>query len=73
MLELHRIICDMSPGTLANYEHLPQVSLGLSMTLESVFVTTLLLADLAIPSKSLQALGLHLVRQVLGCANCVYE
>lgn len=69
MLELHRIIRDMASGVLTNHEHLPQVGFRLSMALEPVLVTTLLLADLTIPSQSLQALGFHLVRQVLGSAN----
>ena len=65
MLELHRIVRDVPPGVLADDEHLPQVGLGLSMALEPVLVTALLLADLTVPAKALKSLGLHLIRQVL--------
>ena len=39
--------------------------LGGGVALEAVFVPTLLLAHLAVPSQFLQPLRLHLVRQVL--------
>lgn len=41
------------------------------MTLESVFISTLLLADLTIPPQALEALGFHFVRNILWCSNCV--
>ena len=70
MLELSGEICDMSAGVLSNDEHLSEMGFGLDVTLEPVVVSTLLLADLAVPSQSLKSLGLHLVSEVFGCSNC---
>ena len=60
----------MSTGVLADDEHLSEMGFGLYVTLESVVVSTLLLADLTVPSQSLKSLGLHLVGEVLGCSDC---
>ena len=43
----------MLPGTLADDEHLPEMRLGLRVTLETVFVSALFLADLAVPAQAL--------------------
>jgi hypothetical protein len=59
----------VSASVLANGEHLSQMRLRLGMALETVLVTTLLLADLTVPPQALEALGLHLVRQVLWRSN----
>ena len=69
MLELSRVIRDVSASVLSNDEHLSEVGFGLDVTLESVVVPTLFLTDLAVPSQSLKSLGLHLVSEVLGSSN----
>ena len=42
------------------------------MTFESILVSALFLADLAVPPQALQALGFHLVCQILWRSNCVH-
>ena len=59
----------MSTGVLANDEHLSEMSFRLDVTFESVVVSTLLLADLTVPSQSLKSLGLHLVGEIFGGSN----
>ena len=59
----------MLPGVLAEREHLADVALGLRVALEAVLVAALLLADLAVPPQALQALALHLVRDIFGRAD----
>jgi hypothetical protein len=70
VLELSREIGDVSASILSNDEHLPEVGLGLDVTLESVLVSTLFLADLTVPSQPLKSFGLHRVGEVLGRSNC---
>ena len=70
MLELPREIRDVSASVLSNNKHLSKMGFGLDVTLESVLVSTLFLADLTVPSQPLEALGLHLVGEVFGCSNC---
>lgn len=53
-------------GVLADDEHLPDMALRLCMHFESIGITALLFADLAIPSESLKTFGLEFVVQVLG-------
>jgi len=72
MLELSRVIRNVSTSVLSNNEHLSEVRFGLDVTLESVVVPTLFLADLTVPSQSLKSLGLHLVGEVLGCSNYAF-
>lgn len=43
------------------------------MTLESIFISTLLLADLAEPPQALQTFGLHLVGNILWCTHYFEE
>jgi hypothetical protein len=69
MLELHRIVIDMSPGALANNEHLSQVAFGLHMTLETILVPALLFTDLAVPPEPLEPFGLHGVGEVFRSAD----
>ena len=69
VLELGREIGDVLPGTLADNKHLPEVGLGLRVTLEAILVSALFLADLAVPPQTLEALGLHLVGQILWCSD----
>lgn len=69
MLELSGEICNMSAGVLSDNKHLSKMRFGLDVTLESVVVSTLLLADLTVPTQSLKSLGLHLVGEVLGGSN----
>jgi hypothetical protein len=52
-------------GILADNLQLSDVRLRLDVALEAVGIAALLLADFTPPSKSLEAFGLHLVRQVL--------
>jgi len=66
VLELLRVVSDMSASVLSDCEHLSQVSFGLGVTLETVLVSTLFLADLTEPAQPLKSLGLHLVGYVLG-------
>ena len=73
VLELGREIGDVLPGTLADNKHLPEVGLGLRVTLEAILVSALFLADLAVPAQTLEAFGLHLVGQVLRRANWKWE
>ena len=70
MLELPRVIGDVSASVLSNDKHLSEMRFGLDVTLESVVVPTLFLTDLTVPSQSLKSLGLHLVGEVLGCSDC---
>ena len=50
---------------LSNDEHLTEVRLGLGVAFEAILVSALLFADLTVPSQTLEALGLHLVCDVL--------
>ena len=59
----------MSPSALANNEHLSQVALRLHMALETIFVPTLLLTDLAVPPEPLEPFGLHGVGEVFRSAD----
>lgn len=65
MLELTRKVGNVSACVLADDEHLAEMGLGLGVAFEPVFVSALFLADLAVPSKALEAFRLHLVCQVL--------
>ena len=65
VLELGREIRDVSTGVLADDEHLAKVGFRLSVTFETVFVSALLLADLAVPSQPLKSFRLHLIGDVL--------
>jgi hypothetical protein len=53
MLELAREISDMPPGILADNKHLAKMCFGLSMALETVLISALLLTDLAVPPQAL--------------------
>lgn len=55
-LKLLRKVVDMPPSVLSDYEHLPQMRFGLGMALETVLVSTLFLADLAVPPQALKPL-----------------
>lgn len=70
MLELPRVIRNMATSVLPDNEHLPKMSFRLGVTLESVGVPALFLADLAVPPQPLKSFGLHLIGEVLGCSNC---
>jgi len=70
-LELHRERGNVGRRILSNHQHLPQMPLGLRMAFEPVLVSALLLAHLTVPPQALQALGLHLVGQVLWRTNCI--
>ncbi len=70
MLELRGEVGDVPAGVLAYDEHLSEVGFGLGVAFEAVLVATLLLADLAVPSETLQSLGLHLVSDVLRGTDC---
>ena len=65
VLELAREIGNMSSCVLAHDQHLTKMGLGLGVAFETVFVSALFLADLAVPSKALETFRLHLVCQVL--------
>ena len=65
-LELRREVCDMFAGVLADHEHLTKMRFRLSVTLESILISTLLLAHLTVPPQPLKSLGLHLIGEVLG-------
>ena len=54
---------------LSDYEHLPQMRLGLGMALEAVLISTLFLANLTVPPQALKPLGLHLIRDILRGPN----
>ena len=69
VLKLHGEVGDMLACTFANDEHLAEMRLGLGVTFESVLIPALLLADLAVPTQALKALGLHLVGEVLRCTD----
>lgn len=66
-------LVDKLLGVLAHDEHLTHVALRLRVHLEAVGIAALLLADLAVPSQPLQALGLELVAQVLGRADLCFR
>mmetsp|Transcript_4414 Transcript_4414/g.10157 ORF Transcript_4414/g.10157 Transcript_4414/m.10157 type:complete len:282 (-) Transcript_4414:17-862(-) len=71
--ELHEALLEFAgegveelAGRLDERLHHTLVALRHAMTLESVFVSALLLAHLAVPAELLKALGLHLVGQPFG-------
>ena len=68
-LECDREIRYMASCMFAHYEHLAEMSLGRGVALESVFISALFLADLAVPPQALQPLRLHLVRKIFGGPN----
>lgn len=68
-LELFAVIVDELLGVLANDEHLADVALGLGVHLEAVRIAALLLADLAVPTKALEALRLHTVGDIFRRPN----
>ena len=70
VLELRAEVGDVPARVLAYDEHLTKVGLRLGVALEAILVSALLLADLAVPPKPLQALRLHLVRDVLWRSDC---
>ena len=53
VLELTGEIGNVSPGVLTDDEHQTEMTLGLDVAFETVFVSALFLADLAVPSKAL--------------------
>jgi hypothetical protein len=69
-LELAGEVGDMASSMFSYNQHLPQVCFGLGMTFESIFVSTLFLADLAVPAQALQAFRFHLVCNIFGSSNC---
>lgn len=73
VLEFGGVVCDVAPGVLTDDKHLPKMSLGLCMTLESVLVSALFLTDLTVPSQTLKTLGLHLVRNELRSTDYIRE
>lgn len=70
VLELRRVVRNVLSCVFANDEHLTQMRFGLSMTLETVLISALLLANLAVPAQTLKAFRLHLVCEILGRSNC---
>lgn len=60
----------MPSRVLADDEHLSEMRLGLCVTFESILVSALLLADLAVPPQPLKTFGLHLVGQILWRSDC---
>ena len=70
MLELHREVRDVFPCALADDEHLTEVGFGLGMAFETVLVSALFLADLAVPAQALEPLRLHLIGEVLRRPDC---
>ena len=66
VLKLGGKVGDVPACVLAYNKHLSQVRFGLCMTLEAILISTLLLTDLTVPTKTLKALSLHLVGQILG-------
>lgn len=70
VLELGAEVGDVLAGVLADDKHLAQVRLRLGVALETVLVTALFLADLAVPPQPLKSLGLHLVGDVLRSTDC---
>ena len=60
----------MSTGVLADDKHLSEMRFGLYVTFEPVVVSTLLLADLTVPSQSLKSFGLHLVGEIFRGSDC---
>lgn len=69
MLKLARVVSDVFACALADDEHLAEMGFGLGVALESVFVSALFLADLAVPSEALEPLGLHRICEILGCSD----
>lgn len=69
-LELGREIGDMTPSMFSYDQHLPQMRFRLSVAFETVLVSALFLANLAVPPQALQTLGLHLICNILGSSNC---
>jgi hypothetical protein len=59
--ELARVIRYVSSGVVSDNDHLSNMRLGLDVAFKTVFIATLLFADLAVPSESLEPLGLLLV------------
>ena len=65
VLELLGVGAQELVGVVGEDEELALVGLARRVALESVLVSALLLAHLAVPTELLQPLGLHLVGQVL--------
>ena len=68
-LEVVAELVDELARIFPNDLHLADVRLGLDVAFEAVGVAALLLADLAPPAQTLQALGFHLVGDPF-CAAC---
>jgi hypothetical protein len=68
-LKLRREVGDVLPCMLSDDDHLSQMGLGGDVHFETVLVTTLLFADLAVPPQALQALRFHFVRHPFGRSN----
>ena len=71
MLELRREVGNVSTCVLSDGEHLTKVRFGLGMTLESVLISALFLADLTEPSQTLKSLGLHLISEILWSSDYI--
>ena len=71
LLELLGVTVDDAIGVLAEDLHLPLVALAHAVALESVLVSALLLAHLAVPSELLESLGLDSIGDCLRCEEIV--
>jgi hypothetical protein len=72
-LKLTREIRDMPTCIFSNHQHLTQMGLRSGMTLESVLISALLLADLAVPSKTLETFRFHRIRDGFRCSGCMVQ
>lgn len=70
-LELLGVTVDDAIGVLAEDLHLALVALAHAVALESVLVSALLLAHLAVPSELLESLGLDSIGDCLRCKEIV--
>lgn len=69
-LEFLRVVTNVFACMFSDDQHLPQVRLAVGVTLEPVLVSALFLANLAVPSQSLQPLGFHCIGDGLWGAGC---
>lgn len=55
------VVVDVFLGIFANQKHLSDMRFGLCVHFEAIFVAHLALADLTVPSQTLESFGLELV------------
>jgi hypothetical protein len=68
-LELGREIRNVPPGVFTDDEHLSEMRFRLRVALETVLVAALFLADLTVPTQTLEAFGFHRIGDGFGSSG----